>query len=230
MPLTDRVPNREVSIRDPHSTPELTPASLPESASWPRGYTLDQAGALRLRGVSVDDLAVLWGSPLWVVDETEFVRRTKEVIRVSAATPVLGSGPLGLLSGRWANSHGWNVWGTPAALAHAWYLGIKPSRRVTDLRGWVQGADSLPDFTSAIVDLDALELLSLRPGATGRAYLDVRGLSEPGLGAALRRLSTHSSPVPELAGLVVELGRDETVDEVCSRLIRLVRHGVPGRP
>ena len=207
-------------MRLPRSTPELTADSLPESAAWPRGYTVDRAGALHLRGVAVDDLAALWGSPLWVVDETEFVRRTKELIQVSGATPVLGSGPLGLLGGRWAKSHGWNVWGTPAALAHAWYLGIKPGRRVTDLRG-VLGPDSLPEHTSAIVDLGSLVLLSHRRGATGRAYLDVGGLSETGLGKALRRLSTHSSPLPDLDGLVVELGGDETADEVCSRAIRL---------
>jgi hypothetical protein len=71
------------------------------------------------------------------------------------------------------------------------------------------------------VDLGSLMLLSHRRGATGRAYLDVGGLSETGLGTALRRLSTHSSPLPQLAGLVVELGRDETADEVCSRATRL---------
>jgi hypothetical protein len=207
-------------MRLPHSTPELTADSLPESAAWPRGYTVDRAGALHLRGVAVDDLAALWGSPLWVVDETEFVRHTKELIRVSGATPVFGSGPLSLLGGRWAKSHGWNVWGTPAALAHSWYLGIKPSRRVTDLRGAL-GPDSLPEHTSAIVDLGSLALLSDRRGATGRAYLDVGGLSETGLETALRRLSTHSSPLPELGGLLVELGRDETADEVCSRATRL---------
>jgi hypothetical protein len=203
-------------MRLAHTTPELTTDSPLESAAWPRGYTVDRAGALHLRGVALDDLAALWGSPLWVVDETEFVRRTNELIRVTGATPVFGSGPLGLLGGRWAMSHGWSVWGTPAALAHAWYLGIKPSRRVTDLRGAL-GQDSLPEHTSAIVDLGSLVLPSHTRGATGRAYLDVGGLSETELGTALRRLSTHSSPLPQLAGLVVELGRDETADEVCSR-------------
>ena len=72
-------------MRQVRNTSALSVSRASRSDEWPAGYTVGGTGRLRLRGVAVDELANLWGTPLWVVDEAEFVHRTHELIRLARA-------------------------------------------------------------------------------------------------------------------------------------------------
>jgi hypothetical protein len=194
--------------------------SLHELADWPAGYSVHNDGVLRLRGTRVEELTLRWGTPLWVVDEVEFVGRVKELIRVGGTVPVFGDGPLSTLSSRWAKRYGWDVWGSPTALAHAWYHGVDPRQRLKDLRGWPQGADATTSGSRVVVDVSGLDPSLLRRSPEVAVYLSVDGFSDDAVVPALRRLSAWSRPVRALDGIAVQLGTDDTAAETSSR----VRH------